>query len=77
LTWREFLLYKTAYQNKEVREWERTRMVAYLIYKVNTSEKSPKSLKSFFPLPSDEQEEDKPKLTQEQLARTLKLYGVK
>jgi hypothetical protein len=77
LTWREFLLYKTAYQNKEVREWERTRMVAYLIYKVNTSEKSPKSLKSFFPLPSDEVEEDKPKLTQEQLARTLKLYGVK
>jgi uncharacterized protein (DUF2344 family) len=77
LTWREFLLYKTAYQNKEVREWERTRMVAYLIYKVNTSEKSPKSLKSFFPLPSDEQEEEKPKLTQEQLERTLKLYGVK
>jgi len=71
------LLYKRAYQNKEVREWERTRMVAYLIYKVNTTEKSPKSLKSFFPLPSDEQEEDKPKLTQEQLARTLKLYGVK
>jgi hypothetical protein len=52
-------------------------MVAYLIYKVNTSEKSPKSLRSFFPLPSDEQEEDKPKITQEQLARTLKLYGVK
>ena len=71
------MLYKTAYQNKEVREWERTRMVAYLIYKVNTSEKSPKSLKSFFPLPSDEVEDDKPKLTQEQLARTLKLYGVK
>jgi hypothetical protein len=70
-------LYKTAYQNKEVREWERTRMVAYLIYKVNTSEKSPKSLRSFFPLPSDEQEEENPKITQEQLARTLKLYGVK
>jgi len=52
-------------------------MVAYLIYKVNTSEKSPKSLKSFFPLPSDEVEDDKPKITQEQLARTLKLYGVK
>ena len=62
-----------------MREWERTRMVAYLIYKVNTSEKSPKSLKSFFPLPSDESTdlEDSPKLTDEQLARTLKLYGVK
>lgn len=54
-------------------------MVAYLIYKVNTSEKSPKSLKAFFPLPSDETTdvEDSPKLTDEQLARTLKLYGVK
>jgi hypothetical protein len=52
-------------------------MVAYLIYKVNTSEKSPKSLRSFFPLPSDEQEEETPKISQEQLARTLKLYGVK
>jgi hypothetical protein len=52
-------------------------MVAYLIYKVNTSEKSPKSLRSFFPLPSDEVKDDKPKITQEQLERTLKLYGVK
>lgn len=67
-----------AYQNKEIREWERTRMVAYLIYKVNTSEKSPKSLKTFFPLPSDEVdiEDDAPKITQDQLTRTLKLYGV-
>lgn len=79
LTWREFLLYKKAYENKEIREWERTRMIAYLIYKVNTSEKSPKSLKAFFPLPSDETDivDDSPKLTDEQLARTLKLYGVK
>jgi len=77
LTWREFLLYKKAYDNKQLKEWERTRMISYLIYKANTTDKSPKSIKSFFPLPSDEVEEDKPKLTQEQLARTLKLYGVK
>jgi hypothetical protein len=71
------LLYKKAYDYKQVKEWERTRMVAYMIYKANTSDKSPKSLKSFFPLPSDEQEEETPKISQEQLARTLKLYGVK
>lgn len=77
LTWREFLLYKYAYDNKQVKEWERTRMVAYLIYKANTSDKSPKSIKAFFPLPSDVEEEDKgPKLTTDQLARTLKMYGV-
>lgn len=54
-------------------------MISYLIYKANTNEKSPKSLKAFFPLPSDQTDEvdDSPKLTDEQLARTLKLYGVK
>jgi hypothetical protein len=79
LTWREFLLYKKAYENRQIKEWERTRMVSYLIYKANTTDKSPKSIKSFFPLPSDETTdvEDSPKLTDEQLARTLKLYGVK
>ena len=77
MTWREFLLYKKAYDYKPVKEWERTRMISYMIYKANTSDKSPKSIKSFFPLPSDEQEEEKPKISQEQLARTLKLYGVK
>jgi len=53
-------------------------MISYLIYKSNTTDKSPKSLKAFFPLPSDETDiDDSPKLTDEQLARTLKLYGVK
>lgn len=54
-------------------------MITYLIYKSNTTDKSPKSLKSFFPLPSDEIDDidDSPKLTDDQLARTLKLYGVK
>lgn len=53
-------------------------MISYLIYKANTSEKHPKSLKAFFPLPSDiEEADDSPKLTTDQLARTLKMYGVK
>jgi hypothetical protein len=61
-----------------VKEWERTRTIAYLIYKSNTTDKSPKSLKAFFPLPSDyENVEETPKLTQDQLMRTLKMYGVK
>jgi len=48
-----------------------------MLYRVNSTDKNPKSIKSFFPLPSDEIEDEKPKLTDEQLARTLKLYGVK
>jgi hypothetical protein len=49
-----------------------------MIYLSNTSDKSPKSLKSFMPLPSDiDENEDEPKLTNEELQRTLSLYGVK
>jgi hypothetical protein len=49
-----------------------------LIYKSNTTDKGSKTIKSFFPLPSDISDEDEsPKLTSDQLMRTLKMYGVK
>ena len=60
-------------------QWARTRNLAYIIYLSNSAEKSPKSLKAFWHIPMlddiDDQEE-KTMLTDEQLARTLKLYGV-
>ena len=66
-------------EKKELNEWARTRNLAYIIYLSNTAEKSPKSLKAFWHIPSIddvEVEEEKTMLTDEQLARTLKLYGV-
>jgi hypothetical protein len=65
-----------AYENREIKEWERTRTLAYMMYRANTTDKAPKSIKSFFPLPSDEVEDESPKLTDDQFKRTLKLYGV-
>lgn len=76
LTWREFLLYRIAFENRQVKEWERTRLISYMLYRANTTDSNPKSLKSFMPLPTDAVEDDTPKLTQEQLAETLKMYGV-
>ena len=76
LSWREFLLYRMAFENREIKEWERTRTLAYMIYRSNTTDNTPKSIKSFFPLPSDEVEEESPRLTEEEFKRTLKLYGV-
>lgn len=72
-------MYKKAYDNRQIKEWERTRTLAYIIYRSNSAEKNPKSIKTFFPLPSDETEDDAevPKISEEQLQRTLKLYGVK
>lgn len=66
-----------AYESKQVKEWERTRLVAYMLYRANTSDSNPKTIKSFMPLPTDIVEEDVPKLTDEQLMETLKMYGVK
>ena len=66
-------------ERKELNQWARTRNLAYIIYLSNSAEKSPKSLKAFWHIPMlddiDDQEE-KTMLTDEQLARTLKLYGV-
>jgi hypothetical protein len=79
MTWKDFSIIVMGKEKKELNEWARTRNLAYIIYLSNTSEKSPKSLKSFWHIAAIddiEEEEEKTMLTDEQLARTLKLYGV-
>ena len=64
-------------ERKELNEWARTRNLAYIIYLSNSAEKSPKSLRAFWHIPmldDIEDEEEKTMLTDDQLARTLKLY---
>lgn len=66
-------------EKQELNEWARTRNLAYIVYLSSTSEKSPKSLKAFWHIPEiDDYEpaEEKTMLTNEELARTLKMYGV-
>jgi len=79
MTWKDFSIIVMGKEKKELNEWARTRNLAYIIYLSNTAEKSPKSLRAFWHIPSIddvELEEEKTMLTDEQLARTLKLYGV-
>ena len=67
-------------EKQELNEWARTRNLAYIIYLSNTSEKSPKSLKSFWHIPQiDDANEPKEKelISDEQFAEALKLYGIK
>ena len=66
-------------ERQELNEWARTRNLAYIIYLTNSAESSPKSLKAFWYIPmldDNANEEKKEMLSDEQLARTLKLYGV-
>ena len=79
MTWKDFSIIVMGKEKQELNEWARTRNLAYIVYLSNTAEKSPKSMKSFWHIPAIddlEVEEEKVMLTSDQLARTLKLYGV-
>ena len=80
MTWKDFSIIVMGKEKKELSNWARTRNLAYIIYLSNTTEKSPKSIQSFWSMPeidNVEEEEKTDLLTDEQLARTFKLYGVK
>ena len=79
MTWKDFSIIVMGKEKKELNEWARTRNLAYIIYLSNTAEKQPKSLRTFWHIPAIDDveiEEEKTMLTDEQLARTLKLYGI-
>ena len=79
MTWKDFSIIVMGKEKQELNEWARTRNLAYIVYISSTAEKTPKSIKSFWHIPElddiDEGEE-KIYLTDDQLKRTLKLYGV-
>ena len=79
MTWKDFSIIVMGKEKQELNEWARTRNLAYIVYLSSTTEKSPKSLKSFWPIPEIDElepEDEKVMLTDDQLARTLKMYGV-
>jgi hypothetical protein len=80
MTWKDFSIIVMGKEKQELNEWARTRNLAYIVYLSSTSEKSPKSLKAFWHIPEiddNQPAEEKKMLTNEELARTLKMYGVK
>jgi hypothetical protein len=79
MTWKDYSIIVLGVEKKELNEWARTRNLAYIIYLSNTADQSPKSLQSFWHIPElddDVEQEEKVMLTDQQLANTLKLYGV-
>jgi hypothetical protein len=79
MTWKDFSIIVMGNEKRELSNWARTRNLAYIIYLSNSAEKSPKSIQSFWPMAgidNVEEPEEKELLTDEQLARTFKLYGV-
>jgi hypothetical protein len=79
MTWKDYSIIILGTERKELNEWARTRNLAYIIYLSNTSDKQPKSIKSFWHIPQldDIQIDEKDEiLSNEELSRTLALYGI-
>jgi hypothetical protein len=80
MTWKDFSIIVMGKERRELNEWARTRNLAYIIYLSNTSEKSPKSIKTFWHIPQiddTEDEDEKVLMSDEQFTEALKLYGIK
>lgn len=79
MTWKDFSIIVMGKEKKELNEWARTRNLAYIIYLSSTAEKSPKSIQAFWPMPDIDnagEVEEQTMLSDDELTRTLKLYGV-
>jgi hypothetical protein len=79
MTWKDFSIIVLGKERNELNEWARTRNLAYIVYLSSTTEKNPKSMKAFWSIPELDDvdvDEERVMITEEQLARTLKLYGV-
>ena len=77
MTWKDFSIIVMGKEKQELNEWARTRNLAYIIYLSSSAEKSPKSIKTFWHIPQIddiEDEEEKVLISEDQFARTLKLY---
>ena len=78
MTWKDFSIIMLGKERNELNDWARTRNLAYIIYLSNTTEATPKSMQSFWPIPDLDNDDEKEVvfLSDDQLARTLKMYGV-
>jgi hypothetical protein len=79
MTWKDYSIIVLGTERKELNEWARTRNLAYIIYLSNTSDSHPKSIKSFWHIPQlddIEIDENDVMLSNEELSRTLSLYGI-
>lgn len=69
ISWREFVLYRKGYEQRELREWERSRFIGWMVYNniVKYEKGAKKNIKKFLPLSSDQDEaEEITPLTSEQ-----------
>lgn len=53
MTYKEVILAIRGYENRQDREWQRARVIAYQVYVGTPKKESNKPIKAYLPLPSD------------------------
>ena len=74
MSWYEFSIHRIAHFRNDVNDWARTRKIAYMIYVMNTGDKSRMSEQKFLGLPIDEKEENERPLSMEELQEAFRFY---
>lgn len=55
MTWKEWSFYSEGLRKTQIKQWEHTRAINYMLYKVNADPKKPlKTIQVFWPLPTDQ-----------------------
>ena len=54
MTWKEWSYYADGIRKTQLKQWEHTRAINYMVYRVNADPKKPtKEIASWWPLPTD------------------------
>ena len=75
ITWKDYTIYQEAYVRKELAEWQRTRRLGYIMYIANCDKKNIVSEQNWHPLANDEKEDKGLPMSNEDVKRTLSMYG--
>jgi hypothetical protein len=77
LEFRDIVLFLRGYTQRAAAEWQRTRFVAWMTYRMNTSEKHPKTMEQLLPLYGDKKVDRGARLSPDDVARIMKLHSAK
>lgn len=70
MTYKETILAIRGYENRQMRDWERARIIAYQVYTSIPTKQAKKPIQHYLPLPSD----NKNKRSREEMAKVRAFF---
>lgn len=77
LEFRDIVLFLRGYSQRANADWHKVRFMGWITYRMNTSEKHPKTMEQFLPLPGDKKRDRGEALDPETVKRMIQLHSGK